>query len=113
SARYQDGASNFGSLPAISKLAWSKATLGIASAMLIPDSADPQPAPSGAGFRQVGVTPPKRQAKRQPTRRAPAAAGPAVAAPVAAPATGPIVGDGAGVAGYITPPPSRRARVLW
>ena len=109
-ARYQDGASSFGSLPAISKLAWSKATLGIASAMLIPDSADAQPAPSGEDLPQVRVTAPKRQAKRQPTRRAPAAAGPAVAAPAAAPATAPIVGDGAGVAGYSTPAQSGLSR---
>jgi catecholate siderophore receptor len=110
SARYQDGASNFGASPAISKLAWSKATLGIASAMLIPDSADAQPAPSGEDLPQVRVTAPKRQAKRQPTRRAPVAAGPAVAAPAAAPATGPIVGDGAGVAGYSTPAQSGLSR---
>jgi catecholate siderophore receptor len=111
SARHQDAFSNFRTAPAISKLAWSKATIGIASAMLIPDSADAQPAQSNEDLPQVRVTAPKRQAKRQPVRRAPAA-GPAVAAPAAttAPASGPIVGDGAGVAGYSTPTQSGLSR---
>lgn len=111
SARNEGGVSDFGSSAAISKLAWGKATLGIASAMLIPDSADAQPAPSGEDLPQVRVTAPKRQAKRQPVRRAPAA-GPAVAAPAAttAPAVAPIVGDGAGVAGYGTPAQSGLSR---
>ena len=109
SARHADAKS--GTASAISKLAWSKATLGIASAMLIPDSADAQPAQSSEDLPQVRVTAPKRQAKRQSVRRAPAA-GPAVAAPAAttAPAAGPIVGDGAGVAGYGTPAQSGLSR---
>lgn len=109
SARYRGEASDCGTSQAISKLAWGKATLGIASAMFIPDSADAQPAPTGEDLPQVRVTAPKRQAKRQPARRAPAAAGPAVAAPAAS-TTGPIVGDGAGVAGYGTPAQSGLSR---
>lgn len=103
SASHEDGTSNDESSLAISKLAWGKATLGIAAAMLIPDSADAQPAPAGEDLPQVRVTAPKRQAKRQPVRRAPT--GPAVAAPAApaAPVSAPIVGDGHGVTGYQAP----------
>jgi catecholate siderophore receptor len=97
---------------AISKLAWSKATIGIASVMLMPDSADAQPVSSGDDLPQVRVTAPKRQqAKRQPVRRAPVARGPAVVAPVAqAVPVNPVVGDGAGVAGYQTPAQSGLSR---
>src|SRR5690349_7184870 len=112
SARHEGVFSSSGTESAISKLAWSKATLGIASVMLIPDSADAQPAQRSEDLPQVRVTAPKRQAKRQPVRRAPVA-GPAVAAPAAtttAPVSGPIVGDGAGVAGYGTPAQSGLSR---
>lgn len=95
----------------ISKLAWSKATIGIASVMLMPDSADAQPVSGGDDLPQVRVTAPKRQAKRQPSRRAPAAPGPSVAAPAGdAAAVNPVVGDGAGVAGYQTPAQSGLSR---
>lgn len=95
---------------AISKLAWSKATIGIASVMLMPDTADAQPVSSGDDLPQVRVTAPKRQAKRQPTRRAPATA-PSVTAPAGdAAAVNPVVGDGAGVAGYQTPAQSGLSR---
>jgi hypothetical protein len=65
----------------ISALGWGKAMIGIAAVMLIPDSADAQPASSSDDLPQVRVTAPKRQAKRHVTRRAPARATPA---PVAA-----------------------------
>ena len=86
-----------------SKLAWSKATIGVASVMLMPDRADAQPASSADDLPQVRVTAPKRQqAKRQAARRAPARSAPAVAAPSDV-RVDPVVGDGAGVAGYSTP----------
>lgn len=80
-------------------------SLGLASMMLIPDSADAQPAAAADDLPQVRVTAPKRQAKRQQVRRAPAAT---VAVPVAASGpseatVNPIIGDGAGIAGYTTP----------
>jgi catecholate siderophore receptor len=87
----------------VPKVVWGKATLGIASVMLMPDSADAQAVNSGDDLPQVRVTAPKRQAaKRQAARRAaprptPAASGPSDAT------VSPIVGDGAGVAGYRTP----------
>ncbi|HEY0331344.1 MAG TPA: TonB-dependent siderophore receptor [Rhodopseudomonas sp.] len=87
-----------------SKLAWSKTTIGIASVMLMPDSADAQPVSSGDDLPQVRVTAPKRQqAKRQATRRAPARTAPAVATAPNDAVVHPVVGDGAGVAGYHTP----------
>src|SRR5690606_29869884 len=89
----------------ISALGWSKAMIGVAAVMLIPDHADAQQAQSGDDLPQVRVTAPKRQAKRQTVRRAPVRAAPA---PVAAPAPSnvqinPIVGDGHGVTGYQAP----------
>lgn len=78
--------------------------IGIAAVMLIPDSADAQPASSGDDLPQVRVTAPKRQAKRQTARRAPVRATPAPV--VAAPSNvqvNPIVGDGHGVTGYQAP----------
>ncbi|MBB5049539.1 catecholate siderophore receptor [Rhodopseudomonas rhenobacensis] len=87
-----------------SKLAWSKTTIGIASVMLMPDSADAQPVSNGDDLPQVRVTAPKRQqAKRQATRRAPARTAPAVATAPNDAVVNPVVGDGAGVAGYRTP----------
>jgi len=92
-------------------LAWSKATIGVASVMLMPDSADAQPAASADDLPQVRVTAPKRQqAKRQATRRAPARSAPVVAQPSEA-AVNPVVGDGAGVAGYRTPAQSGLSRM--
>ncbi len=89
----------------ISALGWSKAMIGVAAVMLIPDHADAQQAQSGDDLPQVRVTAPKRQAKRQTVRRAPVRAAPV---PVAAPAPSnvqinPIVGDGHGVTGYQAP----------
>jgi catecholate siderophore receptor len=79
--------------------------IGIAAAMLIPDSADAQPATSADDLPQVRVTAPKRQAKKRTAHRAPVRAAPA---PVAAPSpsnvqVNPIVGDGHGVTGYQAP----------
>src|SRR6185312_8294880 len=65
----------------ISAIGWSKAMIGIAAVMLIPDSADAQPVSSSDDLPQVRVTAPKRQAKRHTARRAPVRAAPA---PVAA-----------------------------
>ncbi|MGB5901779.1 MAG: TonB-dependent siderophore receptor [Xanthobacteraceae bacterium] len=88
----------------ISAIGWSKAMIGIAAVMLIPDSADAQPASSSDDLPQVRVTAPKRQAKRQAARRAPVRTAPAPV--VAAPSNvqvNPIVGDGHGVTGYQAP----------
>ncbi|OJU29592.1 MAG: TonB-dependent receptor [Nitrobacter sp. 62-13] len=88
-----------------SVVGWSKAMIGIAAVMLIPDSADAQPAPSADDLPQVRVTAPKRQAKKRTAHRAPVRAAPA---PVVAPSpsnvqVNPIVGDGHGVTGYQAP----------
>ena len=95
-------------------LGWGKAMLGIAAMMLIPDSADAQPAATSDDLPQVRVTAPKRQAKRQTVRRAPARVAPvpapAVAAPVEAPLT-PMVGDGSGSRGYQAPAQAGIARL--
>lgn len=88
----------------ISAIGWSKAMIGIAAVMLIPDSADAQQASNSDDLPQVRVTAPKRQAKRHVTRRAPVRAAPAPV--VAAPSNvqvNPIVGDGHGVTGYQAP----------
>lgn len=88
----------------ISKGAWTTATLGIASMMLMQDSADAQPVSAADDLPQVRVTAPKQQAKRQAARRAPAR--PVAATPSAAPSdavVNPVIGDGAGIAGYTTP----------
>jgi catecholate siderophore receptor len=93
----------------ISKIAWSRTTVGIASAMLIPSSADAQTAPPSAPqeLPPVRITAPQRQAaKPKPAKRgATTSARPrAVAAVAPRSATGPaIIGDGAGIAGYMTP----------
>ncbi len=88
----------------VSKVAWARASIGIAAAMLISDSADAQTASSGDDLPQIRVTAPKRTAKRQqPVRRAaPAARAPVVAQPVETPLT-PITGDGSGARGYQAP----------
>mgnify|MGYP003939653851 CR=1 FL=1 len=88
----------------VSKVAWARASIGIAAAMLISDSADAQTASSGDELPQIRVTAPKRTAKRQrPVRRAaPAAPAPVVAQPVETPLT-PITGDGSGARGYQAP----------
>jgi catecholate siderophore receptor len=88
-----------------SVVGWSKAMIGIAAVMLIPDSADAQPAPSADDLPQVRVTAPKRQAKKRTAHRAPVRAAPA---PVVAPSpsnvqVNPVVGDGHGVTGYQAP----------
>src|SRR3954468_22439172 len=88
----------------ISTIAWSKATIGIAAVMLIPDSADAQTVSTGDDLPQVRVTAPKRQAaKRQTVRRTPARPAPAVATDPNDATVNPVVGVGAGVAGYRTP----------
>jgi catecholate siderophore receptor len=88
----------------MSPVAWGKATIGIASAMLIPDSADAQAVSTGEDLPQVRVTAPKRQAaKRQAARRAPARPAPTPATIPSDAVVNPVVGDGAGVAGYRTP----------
>lgn len=95
----------------ISALGWGKAMIGIAAVMLIPDSADAQPASSSDDLPQVRVTAPKRQAKRHVAPRAPARAAPVpVAAAPSNVAVNPVVGDGAGVAGYQTPAQSGLSR---
>ncbi|MBN9015013.1 MAG: TonB-dependent siderophore receptor, partial [Rhizobiales bacterium] len=95
----------------ISAIGWSKAIIGIAAVMLIPDSADAQPVSSSDDLPQVRVTAPKRQAKRHTARRAPVRAAPApVAAAPSNVAINPVVGDGAGVAGYQTPAQSGLSR---
>lgn len=104
SARHASGLESNGALSrGISKITWSKATIGIAAAMLIPDSADAQPASSADDLPQVRVTAPKRQAKRQTARRAPVRAVPPVASAPSDVAVNPVIGDGAGIAGYRTP----------
>lgn len=96
----------------ISAIGWSKAMIGIAAVMLIPDSADAQPASNSDDLPQVRVTAPKRQAKRHVTRRAPARAAPApVAAAPSNVAVNPIVGDGHGVTGYQAPAQAGIARL--
>jgi len=104
SARSLSGADNGNMVSrGTSKIAWTKATIGIAAAMLIPDSADAQPASSADDLPQVRVTAPKRTAKRQAARRAPARSTPPVASAPSNVAVNPVIGDGAGVAGYSTP----------
>lgn len=95
----------------VSKLAWARASIGVAAAMLISDVADAQTASGADDLPQIRVTAPKRAAKRQqPVRRAaPATAAPAVAAPADATFT-PVTGDGAGIAGYRTPTASGLSR---
>ena len=93
----------------ISKAAWGRTTVGIASAMLIPSSADAQTAPASATqeLPSVRITAPQRQAaKPKPAKRA-ATATAARSRPVAVAARGNemsvIVGDGAAVRGYGAP----------
>jgi catecholate siderophore receptor len=88
----------------VSKVAWARASIGIAAAMLISESADAQTVSSSDDLPQIRVTAPKRTAKRQqPVRRAaPAAPAAVVAAPIEAPLT-PITGDGSGARGYQAP----------
>lgn len=96
----------------ISAIGWSKAMIGIAAVMLIPDSADAQPVSSGDDLPQVRVTAPKRQAKRHVARRAPVRAAPAPI--VAAPSNvqvNPIIGDGHGITGYQAPAQAGIARL--
>ena len=84
--------------------------IGVAAVMLIPDSADAQPASSNDDLPQVRVTAPKRQAQRRAARPAPARApAPAPATATNAPVN-PVIGDGAGIAGYQTPAQSGLAR---
>ena len=93
----------------ISKAAWSRTTVGIASAMLIPSSADAQVAPASSPqeLPPVRITAPQRQAaKPRPAPRG--AATSARPRPVAATApsgvvASPIIGDGAGIRGYMPP----------
>src|ERR1700754_3144637 len=94
----------------ISTIAWSKATIGIAAVMLIPDSADAQTVSTGDDLPQVRVTAPKRQATKRQAKRAPARPAPAVAAAPSDATVNPVVGDGAGVAGYRTPAQSGLSR---
>ena len=61
----------------ISVIGWGKAIVGIAAVMLIPDSADAQPASNDDDLPQVRVTAPKRAAKRQTVRHAPGGVAPA------------------------------------
>jgi len=89
------------------KLTWSKATIGVASVMLMPEHADAQPVSTADDLPQVRVTAPKRQ---QAKRRAPARSAPVVAQPTEA-NVNPVVGDGAGVAGYRTPAQSGLSRM--
>lgn len=105
------GASNGGAVADhISAIAWSKAMIGVAAVMLMPDSADAQPVSSSEDLPQVRVTAPKQQAKRRSTaRRAPVSAPAAASAPSNV-AVNPVVGDGAGVAGYQTPAQSGLSR---
>ncbi|ABE64366.1 TonB-dependent siderophore receptor [Nitrobacter hamburgensis X14] len=87
-----------------SVIGWGKAMIGVAAVMLIPDSADAQPASSAEDLPQVRVTAPKRQAKKRTVHRAPVRAAPVPF--VAAPSNvqvNPIVGDGHGVTGYQAP----------
>jgi catecholate siderophore receptor len=96
-----------------SVVGWSKAMIGIAAVMLIPDSADAQPATSADDLPQVRVTAPKRQAKKRTAHRAPVRAAPA---PVVAPTPSnvqinPIVGDGHGVTGYQAPAQAGISRI--
>ncbi|MCO5132708.1 MAG: TonB-dependent siderophore receptor [Xanthobacteraceae bacterium] len=95
----------------ISAIGWGKAMIGVAAVMLIPDSADAQPASGNDDLPQVRVTAPKRQARRQTARPAPARAAPAPApaATTNAPVN-PVIGDGAGIAGYQTPAQSGLSR---
>ncbi|HWW49393.1 MAG TPA: TonB-dependent siderophore receptor [Xanthobacteraceae bacterium] len=93
----------------VSKLAWGRASLGIAAMMLLSDSADAQTAGTTEDLPQVRVTAPKRQAKRQPRTPAPAVAAAAPADPSDATFT-PAVGDGSGIAGYRTPTESGLSR---
>ncbi|CAM5436203.1 Virulence-associated outer membrane protein Vir-90 OS=Afipia felis OX=1035 GN=bfrD PE=3 SV=1 [Afipia felis] len=105
------GASNGGAVADhISAIAWSKAMIGVAAVMLMPDSADAQPVSSSEDLPQVRVTAPKQQARRRSTaRRAPVSAPAAASAPSNV-AVNPVVGDGAGVAGYQTPAQSGLSR---
>jgi catecholate siderophore receptor len=78
--------------------------IGVAAVMLMPDSADAQPATSADDLPQVRVTAPKRQAKKRTAHRAPVRAAPApVAAQPSNVQVNPIVGDGHGVTGYQAP----------
>ncbi len=87
----------------VSKVAWARASIGVAAAMLISDVADAQTASGGEELPQVRVTAPKRTAKRQRAARpAPAATAPAVAAPSDVAIT-PTTGDGSGATGYQAP----------
>ena len=93
-----------------SRITWGKATMGVASVMLICDFADAQPASTSEDLPQVRVTAPKRAAKRQAARPAPASPAPAVAAAPSNAAVNPGGGDGMGVTGYNTPAQSGISR---
>ncbi len=91
-----------------SKIMWGKATVGIASAMLIPNSADAQTAPAAAPqeLPPVRITAPQRQvAKPRAANAARATTREKLARSVVlqAPAASPIIGDGASIAGYQRP----------
>jgi catecholate siderophore receptor len=103
SSSRRDGAVGSDSSRGISSINWTKATLGVAAVMLIPDSADAQTVPAGEDLPQVRVTAPKRQAaKRQAVRSAPARRAPAVASGPST-AVNTVIGDGAGIQGYGPP----------
>lgn len=84
--------------------------IGVAAVMLIPDSADAQPASSNDDLPQVRVTAPKRQAQRRTARPAAARTAPAPAAAATNAPVNPVIGDGAGIAGYQTPAQSGLSR---
>jgi catecholate siderophore receptor len=96
----------------VSKVAWARASIGIAAAMLISDVADAQTAVGGDELPQIRVTAPKRTARRQQPVRRPAPAVPApLVAPPAEPALTPITGDGSGARGYQAPTQAGIARL--
>lgn len=93
----------------VSKAAWGRTTVGIASAMLIPSSADAQAAPPSTPqeLPPVRITAPQRQAaKPRPAPRGAATAARPRAVAAAAPrgaVAPPVIGDGAGIRGYLPP----------
>jgi len=89
----------------ISKIAWGSASVGIASAMLMPNTADAQAIAPNAPqeLPPVRVTAPKRQAAKPHAVRRATTRPTAVVAPVRAPAAPVVIGDGAGIAGYSAP----------
>jgi catecholate siderophore receptor len=102
------GAVDVVSSAGMSKMVWSRATVGIASAMLIPSSADAQTAPAATPqeLPPVRITAPQRQAaKPKPagTRATATRARPVRTVAPQAPAAPVVIGDGAGITGYAMP----------